>query len=106
VGAEADIRFHNAIAAATKNKVFESAMEALAVHTLQGITVTRNLSLRVGRKRLETVQAEHKLIYDAIRESNPDGARDAMRSHIDNARNRILTESVEPQDYRPETLNQ
>jgi DNA-binding FadR family transcriptional regulator len=99
VGAEADIRFHNAIAAATKNKVFESAMEALAVHTLQGITVTRNLSLRVGRKRLETVQAEHKLIYDEIRESNPDRARDAMRSHIDNARIRILAESVEPQDY-------
>ena len=97
VGAESDIRFHHAIAAATKNKLFESAMEALAAHTLQGITVTRNLSLRVGRRRLETVQAEHKLIIDAIRNGNPDDARDAMRSHIDNARNRILSESVEPQ---------
>lgn len=96
VGAEADIRFHNAIACATKNKLFESTMEALAIHTFQGITVTRNISLQVGRKRLETVQAEHQLIYEAIRESDPAGARDAMRSHIDNARNRILTESVEP----------
>jgi DNA-binding FadR family transcriptional regulator len=99
LGAEADIEFHNAIAAATKNKVFESAMDALAAHTLQGITVTRNLSLRIGRRRLETVQAEHKLILEAIREGNPDDARDAMRNHIDNARNRILVESVEPQIF-------
>ena len=99
LGAEADIGFHNAIAAATRNKVFESAMDALAAHTLQGITVTRNLSLRIGRRRLETVQAEHKLILEAIREGNPDEARDAMRRHIDNARNRILVESVEPQNF-------
>lgn len=95
VGAEADLRFHRAIAAATKNPLFEFSMQALSDYIAEGVALTRKLSLKVGRARLELVQAEHERIYQAVRAHDSAGAREAMRSHIDNARLRMLTE--EPQ---------
>lgn len=95
VGAEADLRFHRAIAAATKNPLFEFSMQALSEYIAEGVALTRKLSLKVGRARLELVQAEHERIYQAVRAHDSAGAREAMRSHIDNARLRMLTE--EPQ---------
>lgn len=96
VGAEADIRFHNAIARASKNKLFESAMQALSAHTIQGMSLARNLSLRASLARMRLVQREHRRIFDAIRDEDPTAARDAMRAHIDNARARVLSDSAEP----------
>ncbi len=97
VGAEADIRFHNAIARATKNKLFESAMQALSAHTIQGMSVARKLSLRASLERMRLVQGEHRRILHAIRDEDPAAAREAMRAHIDNARTRVLSDSTEPQ---------
>jgi DNA-binding FadR family transcriptional regulator len=96
VGVEADIRFHNAIARATANALFESAMQALSVHTFHGMRVARNLSLRASVERMRLVQYEHSRVFEAIRDQDPQAARDAMRSHIENARTRMLTDSVEP----------
>jgi GntR family transcriptional repressor for pyruvate dehydrogenase complex len=96
IGTEADIQFHAAIARASKNKLFESTMSTLASYIVQGVMVTRNLSLQVGQRRVEIVQAEHQLIYDALKQGDPDLARDAMRKHIENARARVLTEHTEP----------
>ena len=45
---------------------------------------------------LETVQHEHVLIYEAIKQEDPVAAREAMRTHINNARIRVLTDSTEP----------
>lgn len=96
LGVEADIRFHSAIARATANPLFESAMQALSVHTFHGMRVARNLSLRASVERMRLVQAEHARVFEAIREQDPSAARDAMRAHIENARTRMLTDSVEP----------
>jgi DNA-binding FadR family transcriptional regulator len=52
--------------------------------------------MRRSRVRLETVQGEHTAIVEAIRAEDSEGARAAMRTHINNARARILTDSLEP----------
>lgn len=98
IGTEADLRFHHAVAVATKNQLFEFSMEALLAYIAEGVAVTRKLSLKVGRARLERVQREHERIYDAIRARNQDTARTTMREHVDNARQRMLTE--EPKGQR------
>ncbi|MEI2415595.1 FadR/GntR family transcriptional regulator [Orrella sp. JC864] len=92
LGAEADLRFHRAIATATRNPLFEFSMAALSDYIAEGVALTRRLSLKVGRARLERVQAEHEAIYQAIRARDSQAARTAMRAHIDNARQRMLTE--------------
>jgi DNA-binding FadR family transcriptional regulator len=96
VGTDADIRFHNAIATASKNHLFVSTMAALADYTFAGINVARNLSLRADAKRLQLVQEEHMAIFKAIEDQDGEAARNAMRAHISNARIRILSDSVEP----------
>jgi len=95
-GSEADIQFHNAIAAASRNMLFESTMETLAAHTFAGMHLGRKLSLRRSHKRLRLVQIEHSRIVEAIRAEDAEGARAAMRAHIEAARARVLTDSTEP----------
>lgn len=94
--ADSDTRFHKAIATATRNELFVSTMEMLSKQMLAGMTIALNLSLQLSRARLELIHAEHLAIIRAIEAQNPVAARDAMRIHILNARNRILSDSVEP----------
>jgi GntR family transcriptional regulator, transcriptional repressor for pyruvate dehydrogenase complex len=96
VGVEADREFHVAIAAATQNQLFVHAMEVFSEQTLKGMQLARSLSLRRSAERLRLVQQEHNRIFEAIKAEDPVLARDAMRSHIDNARIRVLTDSTEP----------
>jgi DNA-binding FadR family transcriptional regulator len=96
IGSEADIQFHNAIAAASRNKLFESTMETVAAHTFAGMNLSRKLTLRSSHKRLLLVQAEHSRIFAAIKAEDAEGARAAMRAHIEAARTRVLTDSTEP----------
>jgi GntR family transcriptional repressor for pyruvate dehydrogenase complex len=110
LGVEEDIRFHAAIAAASRNALFIQTLDTLATHIFNGMNVTRSLSLTRSRKRLALVQDEHRKILQAIREEDQDKARFAMREHISNARNRALGDSAEPTtevvtqfEYGPET---
>jgi GntR family transcriptional repressor for pyruvate dehydrogenase complex len=96
VGVELDINFHAAVARASRNQLFVQTLDALAVHTFNGMNITRNLSLTSNRKRLLLVQEEHKRILEAIRAGDEDMARREMRAHIDNARHRALGDSAEP----------
>jgi GntR family transcriptional regulator, transcriptional repressor for pyruvate dehydrogenase complex len=95
LGSEPDIAFHNAIAAASRNKLFESTMETVAAHTFAGMNLSRKLTLR-SHKRLLLVQAEHARIFGAIKAEDAEGARAAMRAHIEAARTRVLSDSTEP----------
>lgn len=96
VGVEADFRFHSAVAKASKNQLFFNTLNALVSNIFQGMNLSRKLSLRVSTERMLLVQNEHTLIFKAIKEENPQKAREAMRHHIDNARTRVLTDSTEP----------
>ncbi|MBN9529075.1 MAG: FadR family transcriptional regulator [Alphaproteobacteria bacterium] len=96
VGSEADVRFHMAIAQATRNKIFETSLRAVAGQAIQGMHVARSLSLKRSIARMRKVQAEHHEVVAAIKSEDADAARAAMRNHIENARARVLTDSMEP----------
>jgi len=58
--------------------------------------LTRNLSLARSKQRMSLVQEEHLCIVKAIRDSDGERARLAMRTHISNAKTRALDDSAEP----------
>jgi len=66
------------------------------MHVFNGMNLTRHLSLTRNKKRLTLVQEEHQRIVQAIRDSDEEGARAAMRAHISNARIRALDSTAEP----------
>ncbi|NVO15137.1 MAG: FadR family transcriptional regulator [Rhodoplanes sp.] len=90
LGVDADFDFHLNIAKASRNPYFISSLEEIKSHFLFGISVTHNLSLHRSRERLAVVQAEHRAICEYIVGSEPDAARTAMRSHLENARRRLF----------------
>jgi DNA-binding FadR family transcriptional regulator len=96
LGVEEDIRFHAAIAAASRNQLFIQTLDALHLHIVNGMNLTRHISLSRNKSRLATVQEEHSRIVEAIRNTDPENARTTMRAHISNARNRALDDSTEP----------
>lgn len=90
VGALADFDFHFAVARATGNPFFVSAISLLRPHIDFGMNLARSLSLRKPRSRVRQVQDEHAQVYSAINEGRADQAREAMRRHIENARMRLF----------------
>lgn len=97
LGSDADVVFHEAICRASHNHYFTAARSSMKLNILTGINLTRNLSLLKPKTRLELVQQEHILIVDAIERQDAPAARDAMRTHIDNARLRVF-EGNKPED--------
>lgn len=94
VGSDVDLEFHHAVAAASGNDLFTQILKNLNETIAAGMNLARNLSLQRSGQRLQIVQREHVVIYEAIKDANPDKARDAMREHIDNARRRVVDETV------------
>ncbi|MEO9864699.1 MAG: FadR/GntR family transcriptional regulator [Yoonia sp.] len=90
LGVDDDERFHVAVCAASDNKYFLAARSSMQSNILTGMNLTRSLSLTKTQARLELVQAEHHAIYDALVASDADAARDAMRDHVNNARQRVF----------------
>lgn len=90
VGALADFDFHFAVARATGNPFFVTAISLLRPHIDFGMNLARSLSLRKPRSRVRQVQDEHAQVYAAINEGNAEKARQAMRHHVENARMRLF----------------
>lgn len=88
-GAEADFSFHMAIATATKNALYVKTLHMLHSTARDGIKLARQLS-KLRSEPMELVRTEHARIYKAIEKRNPGAARNAMRSHIDNSRLRMV----------------
>lgn len=92
-----DFDFHFAIAIATQNSRFVGFLEFLG-----GLIIPRQ-SIRafegnaeLQRRYLETVEKEHQVIVDAIAARAPRKARDAMRRHLLNGKERYRQLAVEP----------
>jgi GntR family transcriptional repressor for pyruvate dehydrogenase complex len=92
-----DFDFHFAIAIATNNSRFVGFLEFLG-----GLIIPRQ-SIRTfdgdaGRMRgyLENVEKEHQIIFDAISARSPRKARDAMRRHLLNGKERYRQLAAEP----------
>jgi GntR family transcriptional regulator, transcriptional repressor for pyruvate dehydrogenase complex len=87
--ARADLEFHAAIAQATHNQLFPILLHSLGASLLQ--IRQRNLA---GGSWDDTV-AGHERILDRIARQDEDGARGAMREHLDNVAD--WQRRVEPQ---------
>lgn len=90
LGVEADEAFHAAICEAADNQYFASARNSMKPNIITGMNLTRNLSLTRPASRLELVQSEHLAILKAIKASDAEVARLAMRAHVENARKRVF----------------
>lgn len=90
VGADADYDFHLALAQATDNRFYIETMRTLRTSVMRGMELARTLSLRRPRERLQLVQSEHRAIFEAVARQKPKAAREAMRTHLTNAKTRVF----------------
>lgn len=86
---DADFHFHLAIAQASGNRYFATAMEGLKDHIAVGM---RYQITGVKREEggLSRLLGEHIVICEAIRARAPDLARDRMLRHLRNSRQQLL----------------
>ncbi|MBV6636981.1 MAG: FadR family transcriptional regulator [Mameliella sp.] len=87
---DADFAFHCAIARASGNQYFATAMEALEEHIAVGMQF-HGISLKASNNGLAAVYAEHREIYEAIRDRRAEEARTLMRTHLQGSRDRLFT---------------
>lgn len=90
LGAREDFDFHLAVARASHNQFFISAVTLMQEQVLVSMNLMRNLSLLKSIERQQLVQAEHEAIVVALRRRDALSAGLAMRRHIENARNRMF----------------
>ena len=90
VGAGEDFDFHLAVARACGNQFFISAIASMQAQVLVSMTLMRNLSLLKSVDRQRLVQVEHEAVLAALRSRDAQAAGQAMRSHLENARNRLF----------------
>lgn len=87
-GVDEDLAFHIAISRATGNPLYPPLLEYLSQFVRAAIVVTRTNEARRDDFSAQ-VRDEHKAIYDAIAAKDPDAARRAILTHIDNAGARV-----------------
>ncbi len=85
---KADVKFHRAITQAAGLPLLE---EMLGVTLLTWVQLTSNAANEKNKaERLQLVLGEHTDVFDAVRSGQSDAARIAMRTHLDNSRQRRL----------------
>ncbi len=90
VGAGEDFDFHLAVARASGNQFFISAIASMQAQVLVSMNLMRNLSLLKSVERQKLVQAEHAAVLEALQCRDAQAAGLAMRWHLENARNRMF----------------
>ena len=85
-----DYAFHEAIAAATANQRFVQILKTLEYDVSHAVNLLRHLVHIQPWKRSEDAMAEHRRLFELIRQQDAEGARRAMRGHIENARSRMF----------------
>lgn len=89
-GTEADFRFHRAIAQAAHNPNYLTFFDFFGELYQRNLLVSRGTSARsVGRA--EQAQQEHEAILAAVEAGDAQAARAAVRRHIENTGERILS---------------
>lgn len=90
VGAREDFDFHLAVAQACHNQFFVSAIASMQEQMLVSMSLMRNMSLHKSVERQKLVQTEHESILRALKNRDSEAAGLAMRTHLENARNRMF----------------
>lgn len=86
---DADFQFHLAIAFASENPYFSTAMEALKDHIAVGMKF-HGASIKRETTGLIRVFDEHDEIFAAIRDGEGPRARDLMREHLIGSKGRLF----------------
>lgn len=87
-GVDADLRFHRAVARATRNRNYIMFFDFLAVLLRKNLEVSRGRSAKVsGRGAL--AQKEHARLLAAIENGDPEAARQCARLHVENTESRL-----------------
>ncbi|KAK46886.1 GntR family transcriptional regulator [Caballeronia jiangsuensis] len=90
IGAKDDFAFHLAVARASKNQFFITALAFIEEQVEVSMNLSRNLSFVKTLERQRVVQREHLEILEAIRARDPARAGNAMKAHLQNALDRIF----------------
>jgi GntR family transcriptional repressor for pyruvate dehydrogenase complex len=93
--AELDVEFHRAIADATHNRLFVVMLDAIGDVLLE---IRRVAFAQAGM--IEYARSAHALILARLNERDADGAREAMRAHLEESKRDWLGGSRE---FRPRT---
>ncbi len=72
-----DMHFHQTVAAASGNRILTALMNMVATILFE----VRSKTVRRAKDLKESAEM-HRKIYRAIRERNPEAARNAMRDHL------------------------
>jgi GntR family transcriptional repressor for pyruvate dehydrogenase complex len=91
-----DVRFHQTVAAASGNRILTSLMNMVATILYD----TRIKTVKHATDLKESAEM-HRHIYRAIREHDPEAARDAMRSHLVHAQKGWEAESQNEANVMP-----
>ncbi|RVT42303.1 FadR/GntR family transcriptional regulator [Sphingobium algorifonticola] len=87
---EDDFAFHLAVAKASGNRFFVGTLEKLRESVITAMGITPSFMAVRTPDRLAMLHAEHVAVYDAIMANAPDSAREAMRTHLKNAMQRVF----------------
>lgn len=85
-----DFAFHEAIATATSNLRFVQVLKTLEYDVSHAVNMLRHLMHISPWKRTQDAMDEHHHIFELIKKQDAEGARRAMRGHIENARSRMF----------------
>ncbi len=91
-----DVRFHQTVAAASGNRILTSLMNMVATILFD----TRIKTVKRATDLKESAEM-HRSIYRAIRERNPEAARDAMQDHLTRAKRAWDLEAPSEADCAP-----
>ncbi len=90
-GVEADYQFHLAVSKATQNAYFRSFIEFLGRHIIPRRSIHINARNETAQRAYHAkVLAEHENIYKAIKAGSGRAARQAMRKHLREGRDRYV----------------
>ncbi|WP_240941756.1 FadR/GntR family transcriptional regulator [Paenibacillus sp. HB172176] len=81
-GEQADVAFHTAIAAASKNKILIQLMDSLTSKLNDTISKTRELWFYQERATAARLLEEHRMLYEAIRSSDAKQASLLIEAHL------------------------
>ncbi|MEW9110033.1 FadR/GntR family transcriptional regulator [Cytobacillus gottheilii] len=84
-----DIDFHLAIANATHNKLLINLMSSVSSVISETIQEARKVFLYSGNT-IEDLKTEHRKIYEAIKNRQPNEARQAMLEHLQTVQKRLF----------------
>ncbi|MTH77319.1 FadR/GntR family transcriptional regulator [Paracoccus aestuariivivens] len=86
--AEADFAFHMAIARASNNSRFAEVLQLIGSAMIPRLALSREKDLPAPPDYLKVLEQEHGAILAAIQNSDPEGARLAMATHLKNSQMR------------------